>query len=220
MVNPGLTEAIYAQYRDMVRRVSSDFAKRYPMLDKDDIQQECWMWFLEHPHKVEEWSALDISERDPLFARSLRNAAMRYCVREKAQIEGYHYEDIFYYTKDFIKDLLPAVFSSDHRRVQQIFSDGGSGNKNVAETGDWMAYAADIQKAFYHLNEDEQKLVFLFYVQDVDGDTLKDASDDRPTARAAMMAANRAVGKMVKYLGGTKPVYKEKDYKKKEEIEQ
>lgn len=220
MVNSGLTEEIYARYKSMVQRVSSDFARRYAMLEREDIQQECWLWFLEHPHKVEEWSALEVRERDSLFARSLRNAALRYCVREKAQREGYHYDDMFWYSKDFIKDLLPAVFSSDHRRVQQVFSEGGSGNKSVAETGDWMAYAADIQKAFYHLNADEQKLVYLFYVQDVDGDTLKDASDDRPTARAAMMAANRAVGKMVKYLGGARPNLKDPDYKKKEETEQ
>ena len=67
-----------------------------------------------------------------------------------------------------------------------------------------MAYAADIRRAFEALDDDDQKAVDLFYVQDVDGETLRTALD-RPTIRAAEMVANRAVGKMVKFLGDERP---------------
>ena len=209
MVTEKLTEDMVNKYKHIVTRVSYDYAKRYGMLDREDIAQECWLWFLEHPSKTQEWAEMDWKENELLLARSLRNAALKYCVKEKARVEGYHVDDIFWYSKDFIKELLPAVLTDDWRRVQETF--GGGGNKSAAETGDWMAYAADIRKAYETLTEDEQKLVFLFYAQDVDGDTLKEASNDRPTARAAMMVANRAVGKMVKHLGGARPV-RDNDY--------
>ena len=209
MVTEKLTEDMVNKYKHIVTRVSYDYAKRYGMLDREDIAQECWLWFLEHPSKTQEWAEMDWKENELLLARSLRNAALKYCVKEKARVEGYHVDDIFWYSKDFIKELLPAVLTEDWRRVQETFT-GGS-NKSAAEAGDWMAYAADIRKAYETLTEDEQKLVFLFYAQDVDGDTLKEASNDRPTARAAMMVANRAVGKMVKHLGGARPV-RDNDY--------
>jgi Mg/Co/Ni transporter MgtE len=74
-----------------------------------------------------------------------------------------------------------------------------------------MAHAADIRKAFDKLEEKEQNLVFLFYGQDLDSHSLHEVVDeDRPSHRATAMAANRALNKMVRYLGGFPP-YKDKD---------
>lgn len=206
-----VNETVVLQYEPMVRRVAADYARRYRMIEKDDIEQECWVWFLEHPNKVKEWMEMPLKDGDKMFARSLRNAAVRYCVKEKARIEGYHVSDIFWYSKDFIKDLLPAVLSDDWKRIEESFSSGGKTVKAPNESGDWMAYAADIRSAYEDLSEDDQKLVDLFYVNDVSGEFLKEATE-RPTVRAAEMAANRAIGKMVKYLGGERPqLSKEKD---------
>lgn len=210
-----ITDEIVEQYTDMVRRVASDFNRRYPMVDRDDIAQECWLWFVEHPNKTEEWMAMEsVKESDSLFARSLRNAALRYCVKEKAKIEGYHVDDIFWYSKAFIKELLPAVMSNDWRRIQQRLSGGTSGGRPVSQGGDWMAYAADIRKAYSKLNKEEQDLVYLFYAQDMTGEDLKETLKEDRSARASMMKANRAVGKMVKFLGGNRPLPPERDSEK------
>jgi hypothetical protein len=82
-----------------------------------------------------------------------------------------------------------------------------------------MAYAADIRKAYGKLDKEEQDLVFMFYAQDVPGENLKHASKEERSARASMMKANRAVGKMVKMLGGNRPLPPEKDYEPKQEEE-
>ena len=66
------------------------------------------------------------------------------------------------------------------------------------------------------INDKEKSLVYLFYAQDVDGATLHESAPERPTARAAMMAANRALNKIVRKLGGWKP-FKDADPKEKEE---
>lgn len=202
-----IDEKVVHKYEHMVRRIATDYAKRYRMIDRDDIVQECWLWFLEHPNKVHDWMQMDTKDGDKMFARSIRNAASRYCVNEKARIEGYHVDDLFWYSKDFIKDLLPAVLSEDWKRVV----DGGAGGatpKPPSESGDWMAYAADVRRAYEALDEEDRMLVDLFYVQDVHGQVLMEASE-RPSIRAAEMAANRAVGRMVKFLGGDRPSMKE-----------
>lgn len=208
-----LTDELVHEYEDMVRQVAADYGRRYQMVDPNDIAQELWMWFLTHPVKVREWRKLeDPKESDRLFARSLRNQAEDFCQREKARTIGYDYDDLFWYSKEFVKTLIPAVLSDDWKRIEQSLDGGGKNPKPVSEAGDWMAYAADIRKAFDSLSEEEQNLVFMFYAQDVDGATLHEqAAPDRPSARAAMMAANRALTKIVKKLGGHKP-YIERDF--------
>ena len=204
-----VNEHVVQQYEPMVYKIANEYSRKFKTVERDDIVQEIWMWFLTHPNKVKEWSTVPFKESERLFARSLRNAAITYCIKEKAKIEGYHVDDLFWYSKDFIKELLPAVLSEDWKRIQESFTGGGA-PKAPNESGDWMAYAADVRTAYETLDDDDRKLVDLFYVNDVHGQILMEASG-RPTIRAAEMAANRAVGKMVKFLGGERPKFYEND---------
>lgn len=208
-----LTQEQVDKYSDMVAIVSSSYHKMYKMLNKDDIAQEVWMWFLTHPRKVKEWESLE-DERDAtkLLAKSLRNAAHDYCVKEKAKVEGYDPSDLFYYQKDMVKALLPAALSNDYKRIMAALGEGSRSGKSPSESGDWMAFAADIRSAFEKLNDEERNLVYNFYAIDVDGMSLHEAyGANKSTARATMMAANRALNKMVKNLGGFRP-FKDTDY--------
>lgn len=206
-----ITENVINQYNPMVYRIAREFGHKFRTVDRDDITQELWMWFLTHPAKTRDWMELPLKDGDRLFARSLRNCAMAYCVKEKARIEGYHVDDLFWYSKDFIKELLPAVLSDDWKKVETFDGSGGGSPKLKNESGDWMVYATDIRKAYESLSPEDQEMVQLFYVDDVHGAVLMEATD-RPTIRAAEMAANRAVGKMVKFLGGERvKLYPEPD---------
>lgn len=206
-----VSEEIYEAYSPMVRQVASQYANRYRMVDRMDIQQQLWLWFVEHPRKVQEWVDLDQREADKLFARSLRNAAYDFCLKEKANIEGYSPHDMFWYSKSFIKTLLPSALSEDWKKVA-VLSSEVKAKKSPAEANDWMAFMADIRKAYGMLNDKEKALVLLFYAKDVDGGTLHEhLGDERPSSRATQMAANRAINKMVKILGGFPPK-KDKDY--------
>jgi len=201
-----ISELIIEAYGRMVARIAADHANRFRQyVERADVEQELWLWFVEHPRKTVEWSKLDPKEGDSLFARSLRNAALEYCLREKAVQTGYEYEDQFFYTKDMVKTLLPAALSGDAKRVQ-VLSSEIKVQKSPAESGDWMAYAADIKKAFSRLSDEEQRLVEMFYAKDSTGEDLHvELGGDRPSARATQMAANRALNKIVKFLGGSKP---------------
>jgi len=197
------------KYGDMVAPISASYSKTYPMVDRRDISQELWLWFLTHTRKLGEWEKQgDEKETVKLVARSLHNAAYDYCIKEKARTQGYDPADNFWYRKEFIKTLLPATLSDDYRRIMQKLGEDSAGGKSPAESGDWMAYAADIRKAYEALSDEEQALVYNFYAIEIDGQALHEQfGEGKPTARATMMAANRALTKMVKNLGGFKPFH-------------
>lgn len=208
-----LSEELIDEFSPMVFQIAKEYARKYPMVDPFDIQQECWLWFVSHPNKLRDWKKLeDQKDATRLFARSLRNAAHDYCVKEKANVSGYETEDNFWYSKQLIKILLPAAISNDWKRVEKLSSEVRSA-KSPSESGDWMAHAADVRKAFQKLNDKDQVLVFNFYVKDTEGEVLHEKfGEEKTSANATMMQANRALNKMVKHLGGFAP-YKEKDYR-------
>lgn len=47
------------EYNDTVQQLSSEYARKYSMLERDDIAQELWVWFVGHPRKYKEWSELE-----------------------------------------------------------------------------------------------------------------------------------------------------------------
>lgn len=192
------------EYTDMVNQVASEYAKKYPMVDRDDIRQQIWLWFVEHPRNLSNYrSDHEQKDADRLIAKSLRNAAYDYCIKEKANTEGYNPNDNFWYTKDFIKMMIPGVLTDNWEKLEVALTNMGRSTKAPSESGDWMAYGADIRRAFDKLDEREQNLVFLFYAQDMDSKELHEiAQEDRPTHKATAMAANRAINKMVNFLGG------------------
>jgi DNA-directed RNA polymerase specialized sigma24 family protein len=211
-INPLLEYNIYETYQDMVRQVSAEYKKKFDMVEKDDIEQELWLWFATHPNKIIEWSELEKQkDKDNLFAKSLRNAALDYCVKEKAAKAGYEPSDNFYYTKEFVKLMIPVVLSDDWTKLNNVMSDTNRSTKTLSESGDWISFSADIKKAFQSLADDEQQLVYHFYGEQLNGSELKQAIKSDKTERAIMVKANRCVAKMVKYLGGRYP-YKDEDF--------
>jgi DNA-directed RNA polymerase specialized sigma24 family protein len=202
-----MTEESVRAYEDMVKQIASEYRNKYKMVEREDIEQQLWLWFYEHPNNFKRYtSEYEQKESDKLIAKSLRNQAHDYCVKEKASAEGYNPNDNFWYTKDFVKMMIPGVLTDNWEKLEVALTNMGRSTKAPSESGDWMAYGADIRKAFDKLEEREQNLVFLFYAQDMDSKELhENASEDRPTAKATAMAANRALNKIVNLLGGMPP---------------
>jgi len=202
-----LQEQQVNDYYDMVQQIASEYRNKYQMVERADIEQELWLWFAEHPNNIARWKAeQDEKSCDKLIAKSLRNAALDYCVKEKAVAEGYNATDNFWYSKDFVKMLIPGVLTDNWEKLETAMTNMGRSTKAPSESGDWMAYGADIRHAFSKLTEVEQNLVFLFYAQDVDSTQLHEVTDsDRPSVKATAMAANRALNKIVRNLGGFPP---------------
>lgn len=204
------------EYNEMVQQLSSEYYKRYNMLERDDIRQELWLWFVAHPHKSQEWGKLEQKDRDKLIAKSLRNAALKYCEKEKARKSGYDSSDLYYYDASVVEAFLPSIIAGTYSipvSIQDLNAKFGTGND--AEGNNWLALRSDISYAFDKLSEAKQNVLRLrFSIDSPDWALL--AKDMDSTPDGARMKVQRAVSSLIKNLGGWRP-YHDDDVVKEEE---
>jgi RNA polymerase sigma factor (sigma-70 family) len=197
----------------MVGSIAYEFSRKFHMCDADDIRQELWVWFLEHPNKVKLWEAIDVRQSTKLIARSLRNAAKDYCQKEKARAVGYKVEDNYYYDREVVELLLPAVLRKDLNAPAMTDLGFTKAKKVASEGGNWFAMMADIDKALERLTQEQLSIVYLRFGDGCDNVTL--AKELSITEDAARMRVNRALNNLLNFLGGTRP-RKERDYTQEE----
>lgn len=199
-------------YKVLVSIISYEFAKRYRMVDREDISQELWLWFVQRPNKVRDWySQHEVKDRDKLIARSLRNAALKYCTREKARNLGYEVQDNFYYEPNVIEEFLPYVLTDSYVIPIGVNDINYRPTSNqVAENNTWLAVRADISKAFDSINERHQNILRLRFGSL--STTLKEVGSELQISEdAARKRVDRALSAMIDELGGKKP-YTDRDY--------
>lgn len=199
----------------IVVAVSSEYFKKYPMVEHDDIKQSLYEWFAEHPNKLKEWEAIGEKDAKNLIYRSLRNQALDYCQRWKAKTLGYEVSDIFYYDVDVVEAMLPAVLRGEHG-VSHKLNLGGPGKPPApAEGGNMMAMMIEIDKAYRKLNTEDRTVLFYKYAESLDygsiATEMKLGSED-----AARMRHNRAIKKLITRIGGFRP-WLDQDIPDKEE---
>ena len=204
-------------YSGVVAAIAYEYSRKYHMCDAVDIRQELWLWFLEHPNKVKTWEQLEGKQSIKLIARSLRNAAKDYCQKQKAQAVGYKVEDNYYYDREIVEALLPAVLRGD--RVAPAMADlGFTNSKKVAsEGGNWFAMMADIERALARLTHEQLTIIYLRFGDGCDNVTLAKELDISEVA--SRMRVNRAVNNLLNFLGGQRP-RKERDYTEEQVDEQ
>ena len=197
-------------YNYLVQQLASEYAKRYTMVERDDIAQEMWVWFVAHPNKYNEWSALDQKDCDKVIAKSLRNASLKFCEREKAKHSGYQVSDLYYYDASVIETFLPSIISNSYEipsKIQDL--NANSGSSVLSEGNNWLTLRADIEKAYNKLSEAKQNVLRLrFSVEQPDWSEL--SKDMGSTPDGARMKVQRAVNSIIKILGGWKP-YRDND---------
>ena len=197
-------------YNYLVQQLASEYAKRYTMVERDDIAQEMWVWFVAHPNKYNEWSALDQKDCDKVIAKSLRNASLKFCEREKAKHSGYQASDLYYYDASVIETFLPSIIGNSYEipsKIQDL--NANSGSSVLSEGNNWLTLRADIEKAYNKLSEAKQNVLRLrFSVEQPDWSEL--SKDMNSTPDGARMKVQRAVNSIIKILGGWKP-YRDND---------
>jgi DNA-directed RNA polymerase specialized sigma24 family protein len=205
------------KYENIVAMIAYEFSRKFHMCDADDIRQELWIWFLEHPNKVKLWETLEGKQSIKLIARSLRNAAKDYCQREKARAVGYKVEDNYYYDREVVELLLPAVLVGD-MTAPSMAELGFTKSKQVAsEGGNWFAMMGDIERGLRKLTQEQLSIIYLRFGDGCDNASL--ATELAITEDAARMRVNRAVNNLLNYLGGSRP-RRERDYTEEQVNEQ
>ena len=205
------------KYENLVAHIAYEFSRKFHMCDADDIRQELWIWFLEHPNKVKLWEALEGKQSTKLIARSLRNAAKDYCQREKARAVGYKVDDNYYYDREVVELLLPAVLRKDLNAPAMTELGFTKAKKVASEGGNWFAMMADIERSLARLTQEQLSIVYLRFGDGCDNVSL--AKELAITEDAARMRVNRALNNLLNFLGGSRP-RKEWDYTEEQVNEQ
>lgn len=193
----------------VVIAVASEYHKKYDMVELEDIKQELYGWFLEHPKKLDEWEAIGKKDAKNLLYRSLRNQALDYCQKWKAKSIGYEVSDLFYYEPEMVEALLPAVLREEFT-VMPVLNLGKTGRPPApSEGGNLMAMMVEINDAYFKLSTEDKTVLFYKYAESLDyaaiATEMKLGSED-----AARMRHNRAIKKLIVRIGGFKP-YLDKD---------
>ena len=188
----------------IVLHVADEYSKRYSMVERDDIKQSLYQWFLEHPRKVNEWNALTKKSAQNLLYRSLRNQALDYCQLWKAKSIGYEVSDLFYYDPDVIEAILPAILRGDGVDAPKLNLGMPGKPPAPSEGGNMMAMMAEVKAAYIKLNEEDKNILYQKYANSL---TYADIAEELalPSDDAARMRHNRAIKKLITRLGGFRP---------------
>jgi len=206
-----MTDVWVDEYKLLVSTLASEYYRKYPVTEAEDIRQILWVWFLTHPVKYTEWSKLPPKDKERLIARSLRNAALKYCEQEKARKVGYDISDLYYYDPSVIEAFLPSIIGNTYEIPSKIkdlnFKFGKSGE--VTDGNNWLVLRSDIEKAFNRLTEAKQNILRIkFSVENYEWSDLGKELDT--SADGARMKVNRAIASLIKILGGWR-TYSEPD---------
>jgi RNA polymerase sigma factor (sigma-70 family) len=191
------------EYDLLVSTLAMEYSRKYSVVETADIKQILWMWFVTHPNKYTELSKLPPKDKEKLIAKSLRNAAITYCEKEKARKFGYDMVDLYYYDPSVIEAFLPSIISNSYEipsKIQDLnFKFGKSGE--VTDGNNWLVLRSDIEKAYNKLPEAKQNILRLkFSVENCEWTEL--GKELNTSADGARMRVSRAINSLIRILGG------------------
>ena len=198
----------------IVSHVADEYHKKYTMVDREDIKQSLYEWFVSHPLKLTEWEAFSKKSTQNLLYRSLRNQALDYCQLWKAKSSGYEMSDVFFYDATVIEAILPAVLRGDVTETPKL-NLGMPGRPSApSEGGNLMAMMAEIKAVYRKLSTEDKNILYHKHANSLSyagiAKELALPSDD-----AARMRHSRAIKKLITRLGGFRP-FLDKDEIKQE----
>jgi DNA-directed RNA polymerase specialized sigma24 family protein len=188
----------------VVIAVSSEYHKKYSMIELNDIKQSLYQWFVEHPNKLNEWESIGEKDAKNMIYRSLRNQALDYCLEWKAKSIGYETSDIFFYESDIVEALLPSVLRGEITISHKLNLSGYSKPIAPAEGGNMIVMMIEIDKAYNKLSKEDRAVLFSKYALSMDYATIAETLD-MTSEDAVRMRHNRAIKKLITKIGGFRP---------------
>jgi len=188
----------------IVSHVADEYHKKFNMVDREDIRQSLYEWFVLHPLKLTEWEAFSKKSAQNLLYRSLRNQALDYCQFWKAKTLGYEMSDVFFYDAAVVEAILPSVLRGDVTEAPKLDLGMPGKPSAPAEGGNLMAMMAEIKAGFIKLNDEDRNILYQKHANSLTyggiAETLELPSDD-----AARMRHKRAIKRLITRLGGFRP---------------
>lgn len=202
----------------VVDTVALEYSRKFEMVEIDDLRQNLYQWFVEHPNKLDEWEAKGEKDAKNLIYRSLRNQALDYCQRWKAKATGYDISDLYYYAPEIVEVLLPSVLRNEYNNSYKL-NLGRVGRPSApSEGGNIVAMMIEIDYAYWKMGKEDRKILFMRHAESMD---FKEMANflSLGTEDAARMRHKRSINRLIRKLGGFRP-FPDVDYPEKEEDEE
>jgi len=188
----------------IVSHVADEYHKKFNMVDREDIRQSLYEWFVLHPLKLTEWEAFSKKSAQNLLYRSLRNQALDYCQFWKAKTLGYEMSDIFFYDAAVVEAILPAVLRGDVTEAPKL-NLGMPGRPSApAEGGNLMAMMAEVKSGFMKLSDEDRNILYQKHANSLTYGAIAEELE-LPSDDAARMRHKRAIKRLITRLGGFRP---------------
>jgi DNA-directed RNA polymerase specialized sigma24 family protein len=174
------------------------------MVDREDIKQSLYEWFVSHPLKLTEWEAFSKKSTQNLLYRSLRNQALDYCQLWKAKTLGYEMSDVFFYDAAVVEALLPSVLRGDVTEAPKLDLGMPGKPSAPAEGGNLMAMMAEVKSAFVKLSDEDRNILYQKHANSLAYNAIAELLE-LPSDDAARMRHKRAIKRLITRLGGFRP---------------
>jgi DNA-directed RNA polymerase specialized sigma24 family protein len=185
----------------IVSHVADEYQKKFSMVDREDIRQSLYEWFVSHPMKLTEWEGLGKKSAQNLLYRSLRNQALDYCQIWKAKTLGYEVSDLYFYDAAVVEAILPAILLGDVTEAPKL-NFGMPGKPSApAEGGNLMAMMAEVKAGFIKLSEEDKNILYKKHANSMTYGAIAEELE-LPSDDAARMRHKRAIKRLITRLGG------------------
>jgi RNA polymerase sigma factor (sigma-70 family) len=174
------------------------------IIDEEDLTQEAYLWIVQNPRKVQGWR-----EKGKHGQNILRNACRQRCLtliaNERRKRSRLEMGDLFYYTQQMIRELIPDMLNEESWTSNGIQDNSElKGPSRPSEGNNRIATICDVSLAFESLKDSDKAIL-----EDLYGDggvqygivALKLGVSERTVRRRE----ERALDKMVEFLGGERP---------------
>jgi hypothetical protein len=182
----------------------SAFRSSRGLVEYNDLVSEAHLWIVENYEKVEKWR-----DEGRHGDNKLRNACRQRCLtvvaRERRKRSNLQPGDVFYYTPQMIREILPNIWDEDDWVTgQQIGTGEVRSPSRPSEGNNRLAMIVDVRTAFYNLKGPDQMLLADMHK---DGGLPIDviATQWEVTERTIKRREQRILDKMVERLGGEPP---------------
>jgi RNA polymerase sigma factor (sigma-70 family) len=184
--------------------IANYIRKSYPMVEREDILQEVWLWVYEHPTKVDEYQDGTEHGRNKLL-KAMRNAAIRYCQAEKARMLGYRPEDNYFYDVGMIRSVLELIWDEEAWISPPMPEDQVQvkSTRDISEGNNYVTALVDVSSAVKTLPLGEQALLKARYYEGFSSADIASGLD--LTISAVDARISRLVKKIQRRLGGERP---------------
>lgn len=173
------------------------------LIPLEDLVAEANLWMVEHMEKLRLWRDKGSHGKNSL-RRAVRQRCLTLIAAERRRRSGHQSGDVFWYTPQIIRELMPDIWDEDDWLTGSAPNSGElRGPSRPSEGNNRLAMICDVRSAFYGLSDDDQTLLANVYRDSLPWAVIAVNLDVHE--RTVRRREERVLEKMVERLGGEPP---------------